>query len=351
METDYLIIGQGICGTFLSWYLQQLGQSFLVMDHQKPFSPSRVASGVVNPVTGRILATTWLAETLIPFTGQAYEAIGASIQADVIKEYSILSFPSTHQMKEAHEKRIAEFNSYIEPAADHYPQFRYLFGSYSISPVWLVDLHPLLNAWRDKLMAGGQLLEENFDLNELRMDQAGVRYKNIRARKIIFCNGTESFRYPFWKNLPYADNKGEALIVDMPSLSRNHIYKLGSLILVPWYEGQWWVGSSYDRVFESAAPTQQFRDTTQQQLEGFLDIPFTVKDHLAAVRPANMERRPFVGLHPHFPSIGILNGMGTKGCSLAPYFASQLADHLVTGKAIDAEADVQRFRKTLAREF
>jgi glycine/D-amino acid oxidase-like deaminating enzyme len=78
-------------------------------------------------------------------------------------------------------------------------------------------------------------------------------------------------------------------------------------------------------------------------------MPFETVEHLAAVRPANMERRPFVGLHPISSSVGILNGMGTKGCSLAPYFAKQLTDHLVDQTPILPLADVQRFSKILSR--
>ncbi len=87
------------------------------------------------------------------------------------------------------------------------------------------------------------------------------------------------------------------------------------------------------------------------QLKYWLKIPFEIADHLASVRPANMERRPFVGLHPKYSSVAILNGMGTKGCSLAPFFARQLTDNLTEGKPIYADADVKRFEKILAREM
>jgi hypothetical protein len=42
--------------------------------------------------------------------------------------------------------------------------------------------------------------------------------------------------------------------------------------------------------------------------------------------------------------------MGTKGCSLAPYFARQLCDHLCSGLPILPEADVKRFRRILGEE-
>jgi glycine/D-amino acid oxidase-like deaminating enzyme len=84
-------------------------------------------------------------------------------------------------------------------------------------------------------------------------------------------------------------------------------------------------------------------------LKEWLRVPFRVVEHMAAVRPATLERRPFVGFHPLYPVVGILNGMGTKGCSLAPYFARQLVRRMVSGMNIQADADILRFRKVLGR--
>jgi hypothetical protein len=40
--------------------------------------------------------------------------------------------------------------------------------------------------------------------------------------------------------------------------------------------------------------------------------------------------------------------MGTKGCSLAPYFAKQLAENIAQVGSITPEADISRFRKILS---
>ena len=81
-----------------------------------------------------------------------------------------------------------------------------------------------------------------------------------------------------------------------------------------------------------------------------LKLPFTIVDHLAALRPAvAVERRPFVGLHPFINQVGILNGMGTKGCSLAPYFAEQLALNITRQKPIDPLADISRFKRIIGQ--
>ena len=84
-------------------------------------------------------------------------------------------------------------------------------------------------------------------------------------------------------------------------------------------------------------------------LNNWLKHPYKVLHHKAAVRPATLERRPFVGFHPVQTNVGILNGMGTKGTSLAPFFASQLVQYLVHDFPIAPEADVRRFNRILQR--
>src|SRR5207237_742222 len=123
--------------------------------------------------------------------------------------------------------------------------------------------------------------------------------RNIIADKIIFCDGADGTSNPFFKNLPYAPNKGEAIIARIPALSRDHIYKQG-VSIVPWKEDFFWVGSTYEWNFTDALPSTAFKDKIASFLSYFLKIPFEIVDHLASVRPANLERRPFVGMHPTF---------------------------------------------------
>jgi glycine/D-amino acid oxidase-like deaminating enzyme len=169
---------------------------------------------------------------------------------------------------------------------------------------------------------------------------------------VVFCDGIESFASPYFSRLPFAPNKGEVLIVDIPGLAEGGaertVFKKG-ITLAPWQDGLYWVGSSYEWSFETEGPTEVFRRKTEAALREWVKLPFRVVDHIAAVRPATLERRPFVGFHPLYPAVGILNGMGTKGCSLAPYFARQLVDFLRAGKPIQADADILRFTKVLSR--
>ena len=57
---DYIIVGQGICGTLMSYYLQKEGKNIMVVDEAKPNTASLVASGIINPITGRGMVKTWM---------------------------------------------------------------------------------------------------------------------------------------------------------------------------------------------------------------------------------------------------------------------------------------------------
>jgi glycine/D-amino acid oxidase-like deaminating enzyme len=350
-----LIIGQGISGTFLSYYLSKEERSFIVIDNNDKNSPSKIAAGIINPVTGRRMVTVWMADEILPFAWSAFREIGKELNITAISQKNIIDFFPNPFMRENFLKRLDEGNEYIQSPADqqHYRQFfNYDFGCGEIKPVYTAHLETLLPAWRQQLIEQLNLLEENFEISELKFSDNKVQYKEIKADKIIFCDGTSGFDNPYFKQLPYAPNKGEALIAEIPGLAAGNIYKK-SVMMAPLQHqvaDLFWIGSNYAWDFDNTDPTVEFRKTTEASLKEWLKIPFKILEHRAGIRPATLERRPFVGIHPQQPNIGVLNGMGTKGCSLAPFFAKQLTDHLVNGKPISQEADIGRFKKILSRK-
>ena len=352
MHIDYLIIGQGISGTWLSYYLRKAQKNIRVIDNQAVNAPSRLAAGIINPVTGRRHAEVWMADELLPFCVSAYTALGTTLGITAISPRDIIDFFPSPQMRSSFLQRVEEGSQYLspdEPDPTLPDQFCYEFGYGKISPAYTAHLETILPAWRKILQSSGQLLEEEFDNTQLIPESHQVRYKDLVARQLIFCDGASHLSQPWFQRLPFAPNKGEALLVEIPDLPATRIYKK-SMTLVPLAEkGQWWIGSSYEWDFKDPEPTAAFYARTEQLLQQWLRLPFQIKAHLSGIRPATIERRPFVGLHPLFPSIGILNGMGTKGCSLAPYFAKALTDHLLNEKPLMPEADVRRFTRILQR--
>ena len=352
MQLDYLIIGQGICGTFLSWNLLKEGKSVLVIDSSNPYTASKAASGVINPVTGRRIVRTWMIEELLPFALHSYTQFGDELNATLVQQCNVLDFHPTPQMRDAFAERMNEEKDYLHTASNEeqwQKYFRYNYGIGEVNSCLLIDLQTMLQEWGKKLSYQNILLEEHFDCSQLTINelQNTIHYKNITAQKIIFCDGVAGFDNPYFKMLPYVRTKGEALIASIPGLPRTNIFKQG-ITIVPWQQDLFWIGSNYIWEYTDVQPTTLFRKKVEEQLNYWLKLPYTIIDHIASERPANIERRPFVGLRPLHKQVGVLNGMGTKGCSLAPYFAHQFAQYLVNQKPIDPLADIKRFTRVLS---
>ena len=219
MQVEYLLIGQGICGTWLSYYLQKEKRSFLVIDNNQENSASRIAAGIINPVTGRRIVKTWMIDELLAFLVPAYEELGNDLGINAIEQKSLIDFHPTPQMKIAFDERLKENAGFYfnPPTKTIYTDiFNYDFGFGEVDPCYVVNLKEIISLWRKKLLANRPIIEEDFDIDQLRKQKAGISYKNINAEKIIFCDGIHSAQNPFFKNLPFALNKGEAIILLNP---------------------------------------------------------------------------------------------------------------------------------------
>ncbi|MBA2745925.1 MAG: FAD-dependent oxidoreductase [Flavisolibacter sp.] len=352
MVVDYLIIGQGISGTMLSWYLYREGKTFLVIDLEAVDTPSRVAAGIINPVTGRRYVTTWMIEEVMPFSISAYTTIGNFLGHDLVQNKNIIDFFPSTQMREAFIERIDEDDQYLNafPDQNHFNQyFNYDFGCGEISPCFSIDLQTLLYEWNKKLVEMNSFRQAEFKPGDLTFTADQVQYEDITAQKIIFCNGTGTMDLPAFQLLPFAPNKGETLLIECKDLKNQFIFKR-SMVVAPTPEKDiFWVGSSYAWEFDHAHPTEQFLKNTKTLLDHWIKLPYKILSHKASVRPATLERRPFIGFHPNYPALGILNGMGSKGASLAPFFAHQLVQHIVHSLPITDEANVNRFSRILSK--
>jgi glycine/D-amino acid oxidase-like deaminating enzyme len=348
---EVLIIGQGLAGTWLSWWLYQAGLSFKIIDQSNPDSASRRAAGLINPVTGRRMVTTWMIDELLPFASSSYGEIGKFLEDSFINEVSVIDFFPSVQMLQAFQKRFEEDPAYLFPGEDRekYSEwFRYDLGWGAIQPCALVNVENLLTRWRAWLKKRGLLMESGFELSKLQIVNNGIEYSGVQYRYIIFCDGKSSAQNPYFDKLPFALNKGEGILVEIKGLPRNLVFKKG-MNLVPYGDNIYWLGSSYEWSFDDDQPSENFGKSAKGWLNYNLKLPYTILEQFAAIRPATLERRPFVGFHPLHPQIGILNGLGTKGCSLAPYFARQLVDRLKEEGGINPLADTSRFQKILGR--
>lgn len=341
-KADYLIIGQGIAGTMLSWFLLQAGKSVIVMDDAKPNSASRVAAGIINPVSGRRFEPAWMYDTIYPFAKDTYLQLSALLQVPVFTERQLWTvFPSA-QMRDAFLHKTTG-NDYTElPAALKYETFLdQPFGAAVVHGA-TVNLPSLLPAYRQYLKDREALAETHFEVNALEITPTGVIYGDIQADKLIFCDGVATTALSFFQRVKFLPNKGEVLLIKVPGLETTDIIKKG-ITLVPQENGVFWAGSSFVWDYEDDHPTVLQREVLEQRLSQLLKAPYEVVGHLSAVRPSGNDRRPIAGFHPDYPAIGIFNGLGTKGCSLAPFMAAHFKDVLVSNTPLMPEIALKRY--------
>jgi len=351
MQVDYIIVGQGLCGSLLGLDLIKHGGKIVVIDDLSLPAASKVASGIINPVTGKRLVRSWMTEQLVPFARNQYHDLGRRWDKTLLQPLKILDFHLTGEMKTLFDEKLETEKDYLHHEDNEMEwgkYFRYNYGIGVVSPCYLLDMHALLLCSREELKEDGALLEEKFNWDYFEQNDDQIRYQNITAEKIIFCDGVSGVENPYFNMLPWSKDKGEALIASIPGLPRDTIFRQG-INIVPWADDLFWIGASHDWKFTDLSPGSQFRKQVEDHLNYWLKLPYEIVDHLVAQRPANLERKPFVGLHPKYNTIGILNGMGSKGCSMAPYFAHQFTHHLINGSPILPDVDVKRFERILSR--
>ncbi|MFB6457538.1 NAD(P)/FAD-dependent oxidoreductase [Chitinophaga sp. Hz27] len=347
-QVDYIIIGQGIAGTMLSWFLKQRGNKVLVIDDAKFNSASRVAAGIINPVSGRRFEPAWLYDEIFPFAKSTYAELSALLNINILTERRLWNvFPSL-QLKEAFDAKVSKglTDKYTAvPQALQYEEF--LQQPFGVAIIFgaTVNLKSFLPAYRKMLAAENALLDDTFDINKLIINESDVTYCGISAKKIIFCDGMATASNKYFEKIKFLPNKGEVLLVRIPGLETSDIIKK-SITLVPQEDGTFWAGSSFVWDYADEQPTWVQRDHLEEKLRQLLKVPYDVTGHLAAVRPSGNDRRPIIGFNPEYPALGIFNGLGTKGCSLAPFMAAHFSDVLAGTTSLMPEVDVNRYFNT-----
>ncbi|MEQ8704733.1 MAG: FAD-dependent oxidoreductase [Phaeodactylibacter sp.] len=346
---DFIIVGQGIAGTLLAYFLEKQGKSVVVIDQHSPHAASQVAAGIINPITGRRYVKSWRVDELIPFALETYRQLEAKLEISIFHERNIIRtlFNQGEENDWLARSGDPAYTPYMlnQAVLDHYATKTVLAYNYGeVTQSGQTDLALLTRSYRAYLNAKGALLEGTADYDQLAVEPDQVTYAGrVTAPKLIFAEGYRGSQNPYFSYLPFGGAKGEVLIVRAPGAGFEKILKHRIFIVPLAGRDLYWVGSTYDWQFEDAAPTAKGRSFLEQRLRDVLNLPFEVVEHRSAIRPTVKDRRPFLGQHPQLPALAIFNGLGTKGASLGPYWASHLATYFTQGHPLDQEVDIKRF--------
>jgi len=345
MQVDYLIVGQGLAGTVLAHRLLQKGRSFVVVNPAQSRAASRVAAGIFNPLTGLRLSKTWMADTLFPVLHRFYADVEQRLGQVFLHRRDIYRpYRSFQEQNEWFSKTAQEaYQPYIDTEKSEQPYAAWIqqpFGGLHSTQSGYVDLPLLLDSSQNYFRERGVYREGFVKPENLQIEDSSVLWQDIEARFVVFCEGAAVASNPLFRDLPFSFVKGELLEVEIPECHLPVMVNQG-LTVLPTRAATFKLASTYRWQDYEWECTTAAREELIEKAQKILKVPFSITQQLAGLRPATQSKRPLMGRHPDYPRLVLFNGLGSKGVSLAPYWAERLLGFLEAGEALPEEIDIQ----------
>lgn len=336
-----IIVGLGLAGAALAVQLIRRGKSVVVFDPVEGNRASRVAAGLFNPVTGKLMVKTWKADTLFPALLEFYSDVSRMTGKNFLHQKPI--FIPFLSAEEQNNWMVRDKDEFIESVSAQSTFGKYVhdsFGGVLLRQSGFIDTNLYLDSVIELLCATESFTKEKFSVEELTIDEDTIRYRDVEATQIVFCDGLLASGNPLIRWLPLIPLKGETLDirVDLPD---NVIFNRG-VYLVPIGDQMFKVGATYDK-WISHDISEKGRQQVEENLRRILKPDFQVTHQNWGIRPTTPDRRPILGQHPAMRNVFIFNGLGTKGVSQSPWLAGVLADHISSGAQIEKDVNITRY--------
>jgi glycine/D-amino acid oxidase-like deaminating enzyme len=344
-ELDYIVVGQGLAGSSVAVQLLQRNKRILVIDQPGGNSSSRIAAGLFNPITGRKMTKTWLADTLFPYLHTFYTAVeertGESFFHPKPLYRPFLSIEEQNEwMAKSSEPAYAPYIDTVHTEAA-VPGIRDPWGGLMLRQCGYLNTTRYIDAVRRWIEEENIFLEETFDPLGAQITPEGVHYGAYRASKIIFCQGITPAKGFEW--LPVRPLKGETIRIKT-DFRHNAIINRGVYVVPGSAPGELRVGGTYN--FQDMTPvvTPEAKETLNEKMKELVDFPYEITGQEWGMRPTVPDRRPLMGSLPALPAAAVFTGLGTKGVSMSPYFSEVLIRRLENQAPLHKEVDIERYK-------
>jgi len=347
MKVDFIIVGQGLAGTLLANELFRRNKTLMVFDDPDQSSSSEVAAGLINPVVFRRMTKSWLVDEAFSQMESTIRNLEGLLHTQLYYPGKMLKILREDNGVFWKEKVFANhLESYLD--AEPIKSFRnnWISDTFSFGCVnksGRLDIQKLISLFTEFLNSQNSIRKEKFHFEKLTFNSELVKYEEILAGKIIFCEGPSAFTNPLFERLKFKHSKGELLELKIPGLHLNEILN-GEVFVLP-VEDDWYkIGATYTWDELNLEATDSARYDLLAKLKRIISANPTEIIQKAGIRPTMHDRKPVIGLHPENPQVGIFNGLGSKGVLLGPYFACQFADFLCGNlDVINSEVNIQRY--------
>ncbi|NHM04489.1 NAD(P)/FAD-dependent oxidoreductase [Flavobacterium celericrescens] len=344
---DFIIVGNGLAGISSAEIALQNNKSIFVFDNNSQPS-SRVAGGLYNPVVLKRFSEVWKAKEQIDFAFPLYHNIQSKL--NVVFDFELPILRKLFSVEEQNNWFHAADKPNLAPFLDaklvtrFYSSIDSPFHYGKVNHTGYLEISILIETYTNFLKSINCFSDDTFNYDEIEFLEGGIKYKNIKAKHIIFAEGFGLHANPYFNDLPLDGTKGELLIIKAPNLKLDVVIK-SSVFILPIGNDLYKVGATYDWIDKTNTPTQAGKDELIEKLSELISCDFEIVKHFAGVRPTVNDRRPLVGTHPIHSQLHVLNGLGTRGVMLGPYLANQLFQHIENNIPLEKEIDITRCYK------
>jgi glycine/D-amino acid oxidase-like deaminating enzyme len=343
-----LIVGGGLAGTAVAWQCWSREVPFVVVDPGSPDTTSKIAAGLVTPITGQRLRVSWRLDELLPEARAFYERMERVVDGKFFHPSPMVRLLSSERevkfwgmrREEPETLRWADTTS---PGAevDNSVFHNELGGFGQRDAAWL-DTVAYLETSRRFFAERGSWTAASYSDEELDVSPDAVKWNGEEYCAVILCRGAEERHAPrFFPWLHWDCARG--VIADVKA----DVQEPRLVQRVAWMQprgdeggiGMFRAGSTYEFDF-----TRSLEDSIEElrgKLGTLLKVPFEIVSAQRGVRPIVKRKQLVVGRHPAHERVLILNGLGSKGVLRAPFFSRMLMEHLLDGVPIEAEVDVR----------
>ncbi len=343
-KVDVFIVGQGIAGSVMAFYALKRGLKIAVIDTPLAGRSSFVAGGLINPVTGRRVKKSWNYDVFYPKLLEAYTEIDEMLGSKSFHLLPVYRLLATQEDVNNWEVQRLEndYAAYMKAVVfDLDPRVADHKGAGVLEKGGWLDTVKFLENFRVYLKTNGMLIEEEINYSGIQKHA----YCDIAFDKIIFCEGYRISQNPYFPEFGLWSTKGETLLIRVEGEDLGYILNK-NMLMIPMGNGIYKVGATLERN-EDTSVTAKGLEELKEKVKSVIKVPYEILRQDAGIRPNVRDRKPMIGVSEIRDNFYVFNGLGSKGVSLAPYFADHLLQFIYDGTTLQSDVNWQRIRKNI----
>jgi glycine oxidase len=345
-EVDCLVVGGGLAGVWLAFQLCKRNKSFALIDKPGLSISSSVAAGIFNTILPARQKKSYNADLIYPELGIKYHEMEAFLGCKILNSQTVCHILDDQWARNdwAALAKSDPFSEYVDLRDDRISDNIISdYGYLAIRHSGRVDIQAMNEAFIKGISLPNHFINEEFDEDMLESNDEGIRYGDIKAGKLILCQGAGMNHNKLTINIPLKPAKGEVLLLRTIDEFDNLIPQNG-VFMLPMGNKVYKVGSNFEWDDLSYKPTEKAKNEILRKFEKWYKGPFEIIDQQVGLRPSSEDRRPIIGKIQIIENTYVFNGLGSKGAALAPYYSEMLCKYLFDGGVLDPEADIRRLK-------